>query len=72
MLFFHSYTGLIILEKNIGESSNQFYNRLDFIKSKLNSSNDQQFKIINSTYLESLELKSKKQISQDFLGCTYN
>ena len=72
MLFFHSYTGVIILEKNIGESSNQFYNRLAFIKSNLNNSNEQQFKIINSTYLESLELKSKKQISQDFLGCTYN
>lgn len=72
MLFFHSYTGVIILEKNIGESSNQFYNRLAFIKSSLNNSNEYQFKIINSSYLEALELKSKKQIAKDFLGCTYN
>ena len=72
MLFFQSYTGILILEKNIGESSNQFYNRLAFIKSNLNSNSDQQFKIINSTYLEALDLKSKKQIAKDFLGCTYN
>ena len=72
MLFFHSYTGVIILEKNIGESSNQFYNRLAFIKSNLNNSNEHKFKIINSSYLEALDLKSKKQIAKDFLGCTYN
>ena len=72
MLFFHSYTGAIILEKNIGESSNQFYNRLAFIKSSLNSSNKHTFNIINNSYLEALELKSKKQIAKDFLGCQYN
>ena len=62
----YSYQGLVFIDRNIGESSNSYFNRVKYIKDEISK-----LETITPLFLNNLDSISKKKVSEELLGCKY-
>ena len=61
-----SYQGLVFTDRNIGESSNSYFFRVNYIKDEISKIEN-----ITPSFLNNLDSISKKKVSEKLLGCKY-
>ena len=66
MNYSYNLQGIVVMEKNIGESNNSYYYRLKYVSDEIGKQAN-----INSISLTNLDLLSKKKSSEKFLNCKY-
>lgn len=66
MNYSYNLQGIVVMEKNIGESNNSYYYRFKYVLDEIGKQAN-----INSVGLTNIDLLSKKKSAEKCLNCKY-